>query len=403
MFSNITAKLYHNLWGRLQDNPDLRRYYLYRLFTDMASGGKANFAMSYLYFHLGVSVEQVVVIMMTYAMSCLLILKPVTAIINRVGVRRAYALHFIPSIMASAITIYIAMKGSPAGWFWPCAWMFVHAWNIMLDQIPTMAYFSHFGRPETRGADLGLATVFQRIASIGAPILFGYLLADGGMVAFVVVQSLIGLLAGFALGLKKDDPIHVDEDVFKLHKFAPKNFTLSFFVQNLPYAFTQDLFFIWLVMKFGGDYKTIGIFYGMRLALDMLLSWLIGKYSDAGRVRLFYILAVMLTSVFWLIMPFADFAWQIAALQFTLGLMRLAIDIPYEREYHNQAKQSGRPLAWSIWRMVSIESGLAVGSVFALLIVSHAQDWHWFMLLGAPAILSYLWVLPQKNHSKSSV
>lgn len=397
MKKTILTSLYHLLWGRLQDNPELRRYYLYRLFSDMASGGSARFGMSYLYFQAGVSAQQIAFIMGTYAVSSLLVMQPVVWIVNALGIRKAFLVHFIPDVITSFIMLFIVTKTGHVGWIWPSLWMFTNAWAVMLERIPTTAYFTHFGKPETRGADLGLANIFERFASIAAPIVFGALMSEGAIVMYIVIKTVLGMLSSLMLGFKKDANIRVDVNPYRLGKLIPASVTKAFFVRATPAAFIDDLFFIWLVTMFSGNYKVVGIFYALKLGLEMLLSWLVGKYADLGRVRTFYMAAVFLTALFWVTVPFAASGWQVAALQFSVGLASLVVTIPFEREYHNMAKQAGDPLGWAIWREVAIQAGMAVGCTISFLLIGAVADWHWFMMLGAFASLAMLWILPQKE------
>ena len=395
----MLGRIYHTLWGRLEDNRELRRYYLHKLFAEIGNAAGARFTMSWFFFSGGISVEQIIGIVMTYAATCLLIMEPTRRLINFLGVRRAFLLHVLPKLLSFTVLLYavhLVYLGQNPGLLLNL-WMVIHAFKVMLSRVATTAYFTHFGQIESRGSDLGLATIFQKFAAIVAPVALGALIEVEGISVFIVIQTVFGLIASLMLGLKKDEGLQVYVHPFRYWHKVPLKVTKSFFFQNMPYFFMTDLFFIWLVIQFDGSYTVAGAFYGLKLAADMFLSWLVGKYTDLDKIRSFYITGVLLMALFWLLVPFSPNGMVVAILQFTVGLAGLVVDIPFERTYYNMAKQSGDPVGWALWREVSIQSGILAGGFVCLIILQFVTDWHWLIMLGAPASIAWLYLTPEKN------
>ncbi len=370
---------------------DLKRYYLYRFLSDIAASGNARFTMAYFFFN-GVSALEIALVISVYGASCLLAVKPVAMITGRLGIHKTFLLHMIPLVIVYAIVWKIHDMGAEVSlWFY--AWQFFHAWNVMLMRIPLTAYFSHYGRPELRGRELGLAGVIQRAAALAAPVIFGALVDETGLMLYYTLQTLILLGAAFSLGIRDDKHIKVDLRPYRFYRIVPGNVSKTFFFSRTSYIFTDDLFFIWVAVSFGGM-MFAGVFTAARLGCEMLLSWWVGDRVDRGRVRSLFFGCVALSALFWLVVPFAANAVEIFALQFTVGLAGLIVDIPAEQQYHNRAKESGQELNYAVWKEICIHAGIVVSGVFAVLILSFVEDWRWGIMLGAPAMLAYLWMTP---------
>lgn len=376
---------------------DLNKYFLSNFFSDLASGAGAQFTMSWFYFNGNVSAKEIVAIMLSFGVSALIILPLVKFLLKRIGIRRTFMLHIIPKTISACLIFYayhLAVSGeSPT--IILMLWMFFHAFTIIFSRTSSTAYFTFFGKNEDRGKDLGMASIISKIAAVASPVFFGSSINEGGMLVFIVIQTILTFLSSLCLGFNRDKHVTVNHPILSYWKRAPKRLTKGVTFAQLARPFMDDLFFIWLVASFSGDYQVVGIFYGLKLALDMILSYYVGKYADKDKVRPYYIIGVLLAAAFWLVVPFAENGWVIAVLQFSLGLSSLVIDIPYEREYHNMAKED--PIGYALWRETCVLIGFTFACLLALLLMTYVEQWHWFMLLGAPATLAMLWMAPQKN------
>jgi hypothetical protein len=105
---------------------------------------------------------------------------------------------------------------------------------------------------------------------------------------------------------------------------------------------------------------------------------------------------VLITSTFWLILPFVQDAWAIVILQFTLGLAGLVTSIPFESAYHNAAKEAGKPLEFAVWREISIQSGMVLGCILIITALQFGlvSDWRTLIPLGSMSALALLFVIP---------
>ncbi|HDN60106.1 MAG TPA: MFS transporter, partial [Candidatus Marinimicrobia bacterium] len=247
-------------------NKELKRYYLYNFLRSLVKIKGSYFAMAYFYFH-GFPASAVVLNIIVYSVTCLLIIKPISKLIGTLGIKKTFILHSIPVLISFFIVTNISLEWSSLFYLW----MFVHAFAVMLYRIPLTAYFSHYGNHETRGKEVGLANVVQKLASVAGPILFGALIDQTGLVVFFAIKTLIHFAAAFVLGLKNDSRVKVDTSIFKLSRIVPRKVSKAFFFSQLPYPFVSDLFFIWVTLKFG-SFTLAGIFISAKVALEILLS-----------------------------------------------------------------------------------------------------------------------------------
>lgn len=380
---------------------DLNRYFFSKFFSSLGSMASARFTMSWFYFNGNLSAADIVMIMFAFSFTSLLILPFAQFLLKNIGIRRTFSLHIIPKILTACLLFYayhVTISGE-SPFYLLILWMMIHAFKVMFSRPASNAYFTFFGKNENRGKDLGMASIVTKIAAVVSPIFFGRLINDGGMLTFLVLQAILTLLASLSLGFDRDKHVTVKHPILSYRKRVPSRLTKGLTLTEIARPFMDDLFFIWLVASFSGDYQVVGAFYGFKLALDMVLSYYVGKYADKDKMRPYYILGVLLTSSFWLVVPFAENGWIVAVLQFSLGLSSLVIDIPYEREYHNMAKED--PIGYALWREICTLSGFSFACILALILMQYVQEWHWLMLLGVPATLAMLWMTPQKTEKRN--
>ncbi len=148
----------------------------------------------------------------------------------------------------------------------------------------------------------------------------------------------------------------------------PDRVKIAFFYSCLPYSFTNDLFVIWITIHFG-NFEIAGIYFGASIISQMLVSYLVGYYSDRGKIMKIFYTSVALSVVFWLLVPFATTILIVFILQSTIGMLTLAVGTPAERGYYSITKASGEELSFSFARERYIQLGLLVRGVFTLIAV----------------------------------
>ncbi len=401
-------KKLESIFGDVVSNVELRRYYLQHFASAISAAGNARFSMSYFFLYGGITVADVILTMTVWAVFALSALYPVAWLVNRIGVRKTHALHVIPNLVTLAIVltmIFRIQNAEPVGFLF-FVWMAVHGWKVMLKRLPLTAYFSHYGSTETRGRDVALAQGLTNIAAILSPLLFGTLIDQGHIVYFVLIAAAFSFTTSFCFGFKKDKDIKIDLHWKEILPVMPKRIKKALFFPQLVLPFMDDLFFIWILLLFDKNFALVGGLYAVKLALDMVLSWGVGQITDKSNIRPFYILAITLTTLFWFTVPFitketsiygVEAMWIYAALQFSVGLATLVWDGPYDSWYHNAAKRSREPFAFAISREVVIQMGMVLGGVLGLTLIQFTNNWHWFIMLGAPATLARLWMMPKKS------
>lgn len=371
---------------------EMKRYYLYNFVVNTVNFG-GNFTMVYFYFH-GFSIVALVSVILVYGLTCLVILKPVGILVERVGPQITFRLHVLSEIAKYIALLFIFVFPEHQFLFFVLV-QFFNAFNVMLSRIPLTAYFSAYGENSERGSQIGLTNNLQILATVLVPVLAGALIQRTGLILIMTITMLVNVAAIFMLKfdarVKVQNPVRFRE----LFKSMPKPFTRAFFIGNLPYPFMADLASIYIAIVFQ-SFTVLGIFVGLRMAVTALLNYSVGRMTDAHKAHRFFFWGVLISSIFWLILPFVHHAWSIVILQFTVGLAGLVTPIPFEGAYHNLAKESGRPLEFSVWREVSTQAGLVIGCIITILVLRFGLVSNWQMLLplGSISALALLFALP---------
>lgn len=379
---------YTNVASKLAINTELKRYYLHNFLRNAVKLKGGFFTMAYFYFH-GFSAEAVVINIMVFAISALTAVQVTNFLINKIGVKKTFILHAIPT----ALSFFIVINVTPEHWWLFYLWMVSHGYKAMLWRIPLNAFFTYYGENGVRGKQLGIARILEAIANIIVPILFGALIDRTGIIIFFGIQTIMHIIAASVLGVKNDFKPKSKANLSTLIKKFPPNFKKAFFYMHLPYPFVADLFFIWVTIQFG-SFVLAGVFIGLRVALQIVLSFLIGHLADQDRVRKIFLGSIILGAFFWFLIPFAGNAQEIFLLQFTIGISLLIAEIPFEREYHNAAKSLNRETGYSLAREIYTQLGMVIGCLFSLVLIYFIPEWKWLMVLGAVSIVPMAYLVP---------
>lgn len=383
-------------------NTEIKRYYLYNFIISAIDTGSGHFTMVYFYFH-GFSLVAVLGAILTYGLTCLAILKPVGILIEKIGPQNTFRLHGVAEALKyfSLISIFI-FPVHKLEFF--VLWQFFNGFNVMLMRIPLTAYFSVYGDSNQRGSQVGLTNNIQILASVVVPVIAGALIEQTGIVLITTIATAVNIFAIFVL--KFDGQVKMENPVnFKrLFSSVPMPFTKSFFFGKLVYPFSADLLSIYIAISLQ-SFAVLGIFIGLRTAVNIFLNYFVGRMTDTRIIRPFFFGAVLVSSAFWLVLPFVQEASAIFLLQFTLGLAGLITSIPFESVYHNIAKKSGKPVQFALWREVAIQTGLVVGSAVIILLLKSniVRDWRLLLPLGSISALALLFILPYLSDSRKVV
>jgi predicted MFS family arabinose efflux permease len=320
----------------------------------------------------------VILTIITYGVTCLIILKPINRLVGRIGVKRTFFLH----IVASVIMLTIALNISVQHKYLFFLWQFTNAFAIMLYRIPLNAYFSKFGNVKTRGKEFSYTLIVQNLAAMVAAIVLGELIDRTGLHIYLWISTGLTVIAALVLWGKDEDDKKIHIDTRTRRQDIPVRIRRAYFYSRLPYAFNNDFLVIWITVAVG-KFALAGIYFAMTILAQMTVSYIAGYYSDRGKVKTIFYLAVAVTSVLWLFVPFVKNAFDIFILQFVIGIGNLVVETPVEREYYNLAKVSDHELSFAFIREQSIQSGLVIGGIITLVAVSLIKQWHYLLVLGA--------------------
>ena len=384
---------------RMFSSKKLKGYYLYNFLISAVNTGSGNFTMVYFYLH-GMPIMAVLGAMFTYSLTCLVILKPVGILIEKIGPQKTFYLSAITGALKyfAILSIFIFPEHKLVFFL---LWQFFNGFNVMLSRIPLNSYFSAYGDNDKRGSQIGLVNNIQILASAIVPILAGVLIEKTGIIIITTITTIVSIAAIFVL--KFDDDVKIKDPVhFKsLFKKFPKPFTKAFFFDCLANPFTADLLSIYIAITLN-SFTVLGIFIGLRTAVNIFLNYFVGHMTDKNSVKIIFIVSIFVSSIFYFVIPFVHIPSTLFLLQFTLGLAGLIISIPFESAYHNVAKKSDSPIQFALWREVAKQTGLVIGSGLTMLILYFGVVSNWQMLLplGAISAFAMFFILPQISNGK---
>src|SRR3989344_4388853 len=272
-------------------NIEIKKYYLYNFIISAVDTGSGNFTMVYFYFH-GFSVIMILGAILTYGLTCLIILKPVGILIEKIGPQSTFRLHGISEALKyfSLVSIFIFPAHQILFFL---LWQFFNGFNVMLRRIPLTAYFSVYGDNSKRGSQIGLTNNIQILASVVVPVIAGALIDQTGIILLTTITTAVSILAIFVLNF--DGRVNMENPVkFKqLFLSVPKSFTKSFFFGKLVYPFSADLLSIYIAISLH-SFTILGIFIGLRTAVNILLNYFVGRMTDTRLIRPFFFGTVLI-------------------------------------------------------------------------------------------------------------
>lgn len=341
---------------------------------------------------------------LTYGLTCLIILKPIGILLEKVGPQKTFRLHIVSEILKYLSLLLIFVFPHHAVLLFLLV-QFFNAFNVMLSRIPLTAYFSAYGDNTKRGEQIGLTNNIQLICGVFVPILVGTFIQQTGIILITTIIFVAHVVATFVLTFDERVTIKNPIQIRQLFKAVPKAFTRAFFFGKLAYPFAADLVSIYIAIELH-SFTALGIFVGLRTGIGVVLNYIVGRTTDTKNIRPLYFCAVIISSLFWFVLPGIHEASAIFILQFTLGLAGLITTIPFEGAYHNAAKESGTPLQFAMWREIAIQTGLVVGTSVTMLLLwtGVITNWQTLIPFGAVSALAMLFILPQmKVHSKGNL
>lgn len=342
------------------------------------------------FYKMGFSINAVIGVIFTYALTCLLIMKPVSILTHKIGVKKTFFLSAISSIGLFVSVMNISLENQ---WVF-YAWMVVNAFDVMLSRIPLRSYFARYGDNQKRGKQIGITKILEAIPALIFPIVAGSLIDKTGIIILIGIKTgvkLIGIML-FAMGKKGDFRSEKPVPIFSSIRTIPTHLKKYWFLSNLTYPFDQDLFRIWILLQFA-SFKAAGAFLSFKILLEISLNILIGHLADAGKIRKIFFAAMVISSVGWFFVPFISNGLEVFIFQITVGSIGLFVENPVEREIYNQMKESLREIEYSVAREVYVQSGLIVSCLIAWILVNSVDEWRWLFPLAALSVLPSIYIM----------
>lgn len=342
------------------------------------------------FYKMGFSVNAIIGVIFTYAITCLIIMKPVSILTHKLGVKKTFFLSAISCVGVFVSVVNISIENQ---WVF-YIWMVINAWDVMLSRIPLRSYFARYGDNRKRGKQIGITKILEAVPSLIFPIIAGSMLDQLGIMILIGIKTTVKLLGIilFALGKKGDFKSEEPISVFASLKSIPLNFKKYWLLSNLTYPFDKDLFNIWVVLQFA-SFKAAGVFLSFKVLLEIALNILIGHLSDGGKIRKLFFFAVAISSIGWFFVPFISGSLEMFLFQFTIGSMGLFVEIPVEREIYNKMKESFREIEYSVAREVYVQVGLVISCLIAWTLVNFVSEWKYLFPLAALTVLPSLYII----------
>lgn len=354
-------------------NKNINRYYLYTFVKNLAKVRWVGFSMSFFFF-MWFPIVSIMGTILVYGLTCLLIMKPIIMLMNKIWEKYTFYMHLIPSLLSFFIIINISLENHILFYLW----MFVHAFTIMLSRIPLTAYFTKSLWKWKEWKEISLFNNIESIASVLAPIIFWALIDKTWIIIYVWISLVVNFIAAMILWWKQnEEKKKLNPNLSHYLKILPKRIKKWLFISNLPYPLTQDLLFIWIISILW-NFTIAWFVIWIKILFEIALTYIVWRFCDRWKIRNIFYIMIIISSAFWFLVLWIDNPIYASAIQILFGMTNLVIDIPIKYEYHKEAKKSWKEIEFSIAKEIAVQWWIVAGSIPIIFLAYILQDkWHY--------------------------
>jgi hypothetical protein len=377
----------------------LSRYYIYKFLTGI-SVATTSFFFTFFYLK-GFPIEYLVYAIFTYAVTCLILLPFIPRIISRLGLRKTFYLHTV-FVFFKIISVFLLVEYEWVAVFFLL--QFFNAFNVMFMRIPLETHFSLKGSCEKRGRSIALENTILIVSGALGGVFAGHILDTQGILFWEVFHFGMIIVAAFVMDISDEKVELYSTKIKEYKKIFPKKLEQSLFFTNIFYPFTRDFLPMWIIINLGSF--TIGAYFLLfRFVMSIFLNNFIGKIVDLNKAHSFYVLSVVLSSIFYLLIPFVTSSVNLFLLSFSLGLFAIIIEIPFRRTYYLLSKANAHTTEFMIYKELIIQKSLFFSCVIALVLLSFVTQWEYLLALGSLSSLAFLYLKPNliSTHSQGNI
>ena len=246
--------------------------------------------------------------------------------------------------------------------------------------------FATSSTKEKRGNAFGNLTITTAIASVGGPILGGFIVTHFGYQALFMFSLPLIIISATPLFLVKNAKEFVHEEMSKTFKRLKSKSELQAGIAFATSGAEDEanlrlwplfLFFIAI------SYSAMGIIVSLAIAFSLLATWYLGKLTDTkDRLKLLSFGSI-LTSGSWILRAGVVSPFFAGLTNIFYGVARTGYSLPLMTIFYNRSVIAHYPFGAIVFREVTINLGKVVFLLFLALAALWIKDFRILILLTA--------------------
>lgn len=235
--------------------------------------------------------------------------------------------------------------------------------------------FAEFTSKEKRGSQVGIFYAAQRLISVLAPLLAGYIIMHYGyklnfFIGLVIAgTSIVPLIFLPKFEVKYEFTFF--ESFIKLFSKKFRGMTVSMAAYGAENIVGYTVWPIFLYIVFKGDYLNVGAFTAVIVVVGLLLEVFIGRQSDKISAKKLLKIGTSLYALGWIWKGFVQTVVGVFAASTFHSLGSIMLRTPMDTLMYEQAADSGHYIdEYTVLREIALNIGRVLMLLFLVLVTS---------------------------------
>ncbi len=312
----------------------------------------------YLYSELAYSLNGVIYFQLAFCIAFALFQFIATRVVSEFGAKHSM-IASIPLFMAS-LTLIIFLK-SYAFLFYPAAILLGLQAALFWVGFHVDAVLN--GKKKNFGKESAIISSLTMLPSVIGPVLGAFLILLFSFNVLFIVALLVIAVSFIPLLFSKEVYSKHDLDIGAFFNKKHLKYFFGYLSQGMAHVAGGVFWpiFIFLIL---GSYVSLGIYGTIATFVVVIVTLILGKFSDEGNKSLIMRIAAIFNSLFWILKIFVSNLFQIFAIGSLRNLSSHAIDVPFLAKSYGKAKKNHQ-IGFLLYR----ETSLRIGQIFCLLLV----------------------------------
>ncbi|MEO9168533.1 MAG: MFS transporter, partial [Aestuariivirga sp.] len=262
------------------------------------------------------------------------------------------------------LVLFLLLLGLGDAFYWAC----FHATSAKLGDV------------EARGAQVSAVQVVYSMSNIIGPLLGGFLQVTAGPIVAFLFAGMMRLLSIWPLLITPNTKIDLAAKIDdKSKRFAAQ----VYFFDGFGNACAGNAFTLALFITLGENFQSFGFALAGAAMLGAVMGLGIGRMFDLGHFKWSTAIGMCAVGLFMIVAALGYHNPLTAVSALALGAVAGPLyAAPYNARVYNLSKASGDALRFQIWGEGGWDTGCALGSCLAALLIYEGFSFTWPIAIG---------------------